>query len=160
MTKKVEGGKQNNVVKKERKTKYHSHIQPYLMAIKAMMRSGATMDILAQKFDVAVSTLYEYKDKHSEFSEALKENGEIADFTIESHLYEMAKTDKVAAFFWLKNRASKRWRDKQHVFQTSSTTVRKEYELMTDDELEREMDLLDGVVPDMMVDDVEGGEVH
>ena len=162
---KKDGGKQskltqsNDIVKKERKTKYHSHIQPYLMAIKAMMRSGATMEILSQKFDVAVSTLYEYREKHTEFSDAIKENAEIADFTIEAHLFEMAKTDKVAAFFWLKNRQAKRWRDKQHVFQASSTTIKKDYDLMTDAELEHEMDMLEGVVPEMMDDESEG-ELH
>src|SRR5205085_1086212 len=124
-----------------------------------MMRNGATMDILSEKFGVAVSTLYEYQKRHQEFSEAIKENAEIADFTIEAHLFEMAKTDKVAAFFWLKNRQAKRWRDKQHVFQQSSTVIRKDYENLSDDELAAEMEQLETIVPGE-VEYNEDGEVH
>lgn len=155
---KVEGGNERKS-NAGRKSKYQTHIEPYLDAIKAMMRSGATLDILSDRFNVAVGTLCEYKNKYPEFSEALNTSGEIADMTIENAFYEMAKTDKWAAYTWLKNRQSKRWRDKQHVFQASSTTVRKDYDHMTDSELEAEMDMLEGVVPEIM-DDGNEGELH
>lgn len=44
--------------------------------------------------------------------------------------------DSVAAIFWLKNRQSKRWRDKQEVEHTGND---RPYEEMTDEELEAEI---------------------
>lgn len=155
----IEGGNERKS-NAGRKSKYHTHIEPYLEAIKAMMRAGATLDIIGQKFGVSHESINQYKNKFPEFAEALKENGEIADFTIESALYNMAKTDKVAAFFWLKNRQAKRWRDKQHVFQASTVNVRKDYDHMSDEELEAEMDALEGIVPGAELDYESEGEVH
>lgn len=144
------------------RTKYHTNIKPYLPAIAAMCRNGATIEIISEKFQVAVSTLHEYKKKHPEFAECLKQNAEIADFTIEAALFEMAKTDKVAAFFWLKNRQSRRWRDRQHVFQQSTQVQKFEYDNLSDEELAKEEQVLDTV----NVDDIDGfefdgeGELH
>jgi hypothetical protein len=143
-----------------RKSKYYTHIQPYLDAIAAMCRNGATLDNLAEKFKVNKGTLCDYKNLYPEFKHALDSNNEIADFTVENALYKNAVDGNLTAqIFWLKNRQSKRWRDKQHVFQASSTVVRKDYDHMTEDELEREMQQLEGVLPEEM-EDIEGGEIH
>jgi hypothetical protein len=158
--KKKGGSEEKN--KGGRKSKYHTHIEPYLGAIQAMMRNGATLEILSQKFNVHVGTLCEYKHKFPEFAEALNTSAEIADMEIENAFYNMAKTDKWAAYVWLKNRQSKRWRDKQHVFQQSSTVVRKDYQNMSTEELEREMQMLETIEPGQDVEQEfdEGGEVH
>jgi hypothetical protein len=143
------------------KGKYLTHIEPYLDAIAAMMRTGATMADISMKFKVAEATLYEYQKKHAEFYEALKANAEIADFAVENALYKNALSGNLPAqIFWLKNRQSRRWRDKQHVFQQTTTTVRKDYDHMTDEELEREMLQLVEIVPDEETEDYEEGELH
>jgi hypothetical protein len=141
-----------------RPKKYFTHVQPYLDAIKAMVRNGATMEILGEKLNVSVSALSEYKNEFPDFKDALNTSGEFADMVIENAFYEMAKSDKWAAYTWLKNRQPKRWRDKHHVFSQNTTTVRKDYENMSEDELEAEMKQLDEIVPEEM--DIGEGEVH
>jgi hypothetical protein len=155
MSKKQEGGE------KGRKSKYFTHVLPRMDAIKAMMRNGATLEILSQKLNVSVSALSEYKNRFPEFKEALIISGEIADMTIENAFYDMAKVDKWAAFTWLKNRQPKRWRDKQHIFQQSTVTQRKDYENMTDEELEKEEAMLEDILPGDEFNDMESdGEIH
>jgi hypothetical protein len=160
--KEQKGGKLSKPEKKNgRPSKYHTHVLPHMDAIKAMMRNGATMEILSDKLNVSIAALSDYKVKFPEFKEALIISGEFADMTIENAFYDMAKTDRWAAFTWLKNRQPKRWRDKQHIFQTSSTVVRKDYDHMTEDELEKEMQQLEGILPDEPEDDTEtDGGVH
>jgi hypothetical protein len=146
---------------KQSKSKYYTNIRPYLDAIGAMMRAGSTMDIIAERFKVSKPTLYTYMDSHPEFFNAIKTNAEIADFSVENALYQNAISgNMVAQIFWLKNRQPKRWRDKQHVFQASSVTHKKDYEHMSDEELEHEINVLEGIVPSEVSDDVESGELH
>lgn len=154
---KQEGGKQSNA---GRKSKYHTHVLPYMDAIKAMMRNGATLEILGEKLGVNKSTLCEYKTKYPEFADALIISGEFADMEIENAFYNMAKSDKWAAFTWLKNRQPKRWRDKQHIFQQSNVTQRKDFESMTDEELEKEESMLDEIMTGEDFEIDESGEVH
>jgi hypothetical protein len=99
---------------------------------------GLTDEELADFFDVCVSTIYAWKSKHPEFSQAIKIGGSPCDDRVERSLYQRAtgytiKTEKVfnaggeilraatkehvppdtgAAIFWLKNRRKDRWRDK------------------------------------------------
>lgn len=156
----VEGGKQSNA---GRKSKYYSHIQPYLEHIAQMRRNGLTLDQIAETFKVSHESINQYKNKFPEFAEVLKENAELAIAAVENALFKNATSGNLGAqIFYLKNRASKKWRDKQHVFQQSTTTVRKDYEHMTDEELEKEEAMLNGIVPDEEPDyDIEtDGEVH
>lgn len=164
---KQEGGNKRDVTQskdkldKQSKSKYYTHIQPYLGAIAAMMRAGATMEIIAEKFKVSKPTLYSYMDIHPNFFDAIKTNAEIADFAVENALYKKAcEGDNVAMIFWLKNRSSKRWRDKQHVFQASTTVTRKDWELMSDEELEKEAALLENAIPTELGDEETEGELH
>lgn len=184
---KVEGGKSSKPNKVGNPSKYDTHVKPYLEEIKGWYRKGLTVQQIAENLNIATSTLMLHKTKHSELSEALKTSAQMALMHVENSLYKMAtgydheevtevydasgelkekkvvkkhQTPNVAsAIFILKNRDSKNWRDKQHVFQASSTTVRKDYEHMTDSELEAEMDMLEGVVPETM-DDGNEGELH
>lgn len=104
---------------------------------------GATDIELADFFDIACSTLYEWKHVHPEFAEAIKVGKECADARVERSLYNRAvgytyesvkifmpggaeapvyapyrehvPPETTAAIFWLKNRQPDRWRDKsQH----------------------------------------------
>jgi transposase-like protein len=68
---------------------------------------------IAKNIGITTSTLYEWKNKYPDFSEALKESKEVADFEVESALFKKAKMgDVTAQIFWLKNRKPKQWRDK------------------------------------------------
>lgn len=95
---------------------------------------------LADFFEVADSTIYEWKDNYPEFSESLKKGKAVADSNVADRLYQRAmgyqgkevKTathegvitdskeyikdyapDTTAAIFWLKNRQKGKWRDRQ-----------------------------------------------
>lgn len=100
---------------------------------------GATDKELASFFEVAVSTISEWKLSFPEFSEALKAGKQLADATIADSLYQRAKgyshreddirvvsgaivitptiknypPDSTALIFWLKNRRPDLWRDKR-----------------------------------------------
>lgn len=87
---------------------------------------GADDKMLAKKFGVAESTLYLWKLKHNEFSEALKRGKDAFDtqhveksllkramgYTLEGKHYP---PDTTACIFWLKNRQPRKWRDKQEL---------------------------------------------
>lgn len=99
---------------------------------------GASDERLAELFEVAVSTIYEWRRAIPEFSEAVSRGKDRADAEIASSLYHRAKgyehpeddiravngeivitptvkrypPDTAAATLWLKNRQPKLWRDK------------------------------------------------
>lgn len=107
---------------------------------------GATDAELADFFNIAESTLNEWKNEFPEFSESIKKGKMLADANIADRLYQRAmgyeapdvdirvvegeiiKTpmikyyppDTPAAIFWLKNRQRGKWRDKVDVDNTSS----------------------------------------
>lgn len=132
---------------------------------------GHTDEELAQFFEIATSTLYEWKNEYPEFSEAIKKGKEIADMDVAVKLLERAKgavvvrqqaikmkdtqysndgkkiseeerievvdlvhqeaPDTTALIFWLKNRKSSQWRDKQDIQHSGSIST------MSDDDLEK-----------------------
>ena len=112
---------------------------------------GATDQELADFFEIEVRTLYRWKHDHDEFCQALKSGKDIADERVERSLYQRAigyeqdevkifmpsgatkpiyadyrakiAPDVTAAIFWLKNRRSQDWRDKQDIEHSGSYTV-------------------------------------
>lgn len=121
-----------------RKSKYDTHVKPYLDEIQGWAMSGLTDEQIAMNLDIAVSTIYEYKKKYPEFSEALKKGKDIADAQVVNALFKTAtgftyyeettntmgdvvqiqkyaKPNTTAQIFWLKNRQSDKWRDKTEV---------------------------------------------
>ncbi|AUM58671.1 putative terminase small subunit [Plesiomonas phage phiP4-7] len=95
---------------------------------------GYTNEKLADFFNVAVSTIHEWRHEHQSFSDALKAGKEGADAELALTLYERAKggkrivkqkvadgaivdleeelpPDTTAIIFWLKNRQPKLWRN-------------------------------------------------
>lgn len=88
---------------------------------KVLAHVGATMEEMAEFFNIAIDTLYNWQYRHPEFSEAIKDWKEGADKRVEASLYKKAMgyekdgrhypPDTTAAIFWLKNRKSKEWRD-------------------------------------------------
>lgn len=106
------------------------------VARKLCEKFGATNEQLAEYFEVNVDTIYEWQNTHSEFSEAIKEGKKPVDDQVEEAFLKRAlgyshpavkifnndgkpmivpytehyPPDTAAAFIWLKNRRSDKWR--------------------------------------------------
>ena len=124
--------------KRGRPTKYK---EEYAKQAEKICLLGATDEFLADYFEVDVSTINVWKEKHSEFKESIKRGKKDADAKVAESLYGRAvgyshpeqkvfnnqgeivthdtikhyAPDPTAAIFWLKNRQPKEWRDKQEV---------------------------------------------
>lgn len=112
---------------------------------------GATDQEIADFFDVDVRTVYRWKHDHDDFCQALKTGKEVCDSRVERSLYQRAigyeqdevkifmpsgasepvyapyrakvAPDTTAAIFWLKNRRSDLWRDKQEQHHTGELNL-------------------------------------
>lgn len=121
--------------------KYETHVKPKLLLIEAWARDGLTDKMIATNLDISEDSFYKYKKEHPEFSESLKRGKEEIDVMVENALlksalgYEydeeeltkmgdivtlrkQAHPNTTALIFWLKNRKSKEWRDKQELEHT------------------------------------------
>ncbi|GGO89055.1 hypothetical protein GCM10011348_45910 [Marinobacterium nitratireducens] len=117
---------------------------------------GATDKDLADFFEVAETTIDNWKKAHAEFMGSIKSGKQLADATVADRLYKRATgyehdavkifnnggeemvvpyteryaPDTTAAIFWLKNRQPEKWRDKQHVDHTSNGETIKSFSEM------------------------------
>lgn len=122
------------------KGKYQEWLEPEgLLKIEGWARDGLTDEQIAHNMCISPSTLYEWKNAYSEFSESLKRGKEVVDRQVENALlkralgYEYEEVsekyelgilterkvtkkqvvpDTTAQIFWLKNRKPSEWRDK------------------------------------------------
>ena len=144
------------------KGKYEYWLSPDgLLLLEAYARAGLTDEQIAKNLDITPSTLYEWKRRYSEISEALKKGKEVVDIEVENALlkralgysYEEKKVevseegtkvtktikevvpDTTAQIFWLKNRRPEQWRDKQDIEHSGAVNVRKVYDEMSEEEL-------------------------
>ena len=77
---------------------------------------GATDKDLAEALGTSEQTINTWKKVHLEFSLALKKGKLEADSKVAASLYKSAlEGNTTAQIFWLKNRRSTEWRDKQQV---------------------------------------------
>lgn len=110
-----------------------------LTLLEGWARDGLTDEQLAEKMNIGVRTLYEWKIRYPQISQTLKKGKEIVDIQVENALLKRAlgydfqeekieKSDKdgvkitqtlkhippdtTAQIFWLKNRRPDKWRDK------------------------------------------------
>lgn len=117
-----------------------------LLLLNGWKRNGLTDEQIAHNMNIAYSTLFEWKNKYPEISNALKIGRDEADIIVENAMFRAAQgyyveeweekidasgqvrkchkkryiaPSNTAQIFWLKNRASERWRDKpaEHVEQ-------------------------------------------
>ena len=121
--------------------KYETHVKPKLDLIAQWARDGSIERDIAKKLGVSESTFSGYKKEHEELLQTLTVNKEVADARVESALYKRAigyeydevctevgpdgaktKTttkqvapDVTAQIYWLNNRRSDRWRNKQDI---------------------------------------------
>lgn len=127
------------------KSKYETDVLPRLIEIEAWKRDGLTDEQIFKNLGISRDTFYKYKEKYTDFSDALKKGKEVADIEVENALFKRAigyrykekikevkeidgkKTvfikevekempgDVGAQIFWLKNRKSSKWKDKQDI---------------------------------------------
>lgn len=127
------------------KSKYETDVLPRLVEIEAWKRDGLTDEQIFKNLGISRDTFYKYKEKYSDFSEAIKKGKEVADIEVENALFKRAigykykevikevkeidgkkstyvkevikemPGDVAAQIFWLKNRKSSKWKDKQDI---------------------------------------------
>ena len=109
-----------------------------LILLEGWARDGLTDEQIAKNIGINRTTLYDWKKKEINIADALKKGKEVVDFEVENALLKRALgyeyeeetyengilTKKVkkqvapdtgAIAFWLKNRQSKKWRDKVEI---------------------------------------------
>ena len=96
------------------KGKYQKRLEPEgLIRLEGWARDGLTDEQIAINMGIATGTLYDWKAKFEEISEALKKGKEVVDYEVENALVKEALSGNVTAIiFWLKNRRPDKWRDK------------------------------------------------
>lgn len=127
------------------KSKYETEVKPKLVEIEAWKRDGLTDEQICKNLGIVKDTFYKYKEKYADFSDALKKGKEVADIEVENALFKRAigykykevikevkeidgkkstyvkevikemPGDVAAQIFWLKNRKSSKWKDKQDI---------------------------------------------
>ena len=113
-----------------------------LLLLEGWSRDGLTNEQIAKNIGINVKTLYDWKNKESNISNALKKGKEVVDIEVENALLKKAlgytimlrkqkvtkdgdivdieeevhiPPDTTAQIFWLKNRRKQQWRDKVEV---------------------------------------------
>lgn len=90
------------------KGKYQQWLEPDgLTLLEAWARDGLTDEQIAAKCHITPSTLYEWKKKYSEISEALKRGKEIVDIEVENSLLKRAN-----GFNYTEQTYERVWNDK------------------------------------------------
>lgn len=149
------------VKQKTKRGKYHEWIsQEGLTKLEGWARDGLTDEQIANNMGVVASTLYDWKNKYKEISEALKRGKEVVDIEVENSLLKRAlgykydevtyehgeetkrvtkevQPDVTAQIFWLKNRRPDKWRDKKDVEHSGDMNVNNPYAELTTEELRK-----------------------
>ena len=109
--------------------------QDKLTLLEGWSRDGLTNEQIANNIGINVKTLYEWKNKESNISNALKKGKEVVDIEVENALLKRAlgykydevtyengvetkrvtkevQPDTTAQIFWLKNRKPNNWKDR------------------------------------------------
>ena len=99
-------------------------------------RDGLIDEQITERIGINPATLYDWKKKYPEISNALKKGKQVIDYQVENALLDNALNGNTTAqIFWLKNRRPDKWRDKQNVEHSGGIRVRNQYERMTEEEL-------------------------
>lgn len=81
-----------------------------LILLQGWARDGLTDEQIAHNIGISKVTLYEWKKKYPNFSNALKKGKEVIDFAVENALLKKALSgDTTAMIFWLANRRRNKW---------------------------------------------------
>lgn len=121
-----------------------------LTLVEGWARTGLSDEQIAKNIGINVSTLYEWKNRFSEFAEALRKGKEVVDFEVENALlksatgYTVIENDRekhippnpTAIIFWLKNRKPDVWRDRKDI-DMQANIRNNPYEGLTEDQLKK-----------------------
>lgn len=89
-----------------------------LILLEGWSRDGLTDDQIAKNIGISRSTLNDWKKKYPDISDSLKKGKEVVDYEVENALLKNALNgDTTAQIFWLKNRKSNVWRNKNETSQ-------------------------------------------
>ena len=121
-----------------------------LLRLQGWARDGLTDEQIATNMGITRSTLYEWKNKYSDISDALKEGKEVVDRQVENALLKSAlgymydevteerrddelvvtkvvhkevQPNTTAQIFWLKNRKRAEWRDRVETLAQGQTAA-------------------------------------
>ena len=84
-----------------------------LTLLEGWARDGLTDEQIAHNINITTTTLYDWKKRFPDFSDALKKGKEVVDYKVENALFQSAmEGNTTAQIFWLKNRRPDKWRDK------------------------------------------------
>ena len=72
------------------KSKYETDVKPRLIEIEAWKRDGLTDEQICKNLGIVKDTFYKYKEKYTDFSDALKKGKEVADIEVENALFKRA----------------------------------------------------------------------
>lgn len=121
------------------KGKYQEWLEPDgLLKLEAWARDGLTDEQIANNIGIKRTTLYDWLNKYSDISDALKRGKEVVDIQVENALLKRAlgysydevtyeygeetkrvtkevQPDTTAQIFWLKNRKPDVWRDRKDI---------------------------------------------
>ena len=126
--------------------KYHEWLtKEGLTLIEGWARDGLIDEQIAANIGITTTTLYDWKKKYADFSDALKKGKETSDYEVENALFKSATgyeyeerkevqevvdgvmrkkveitrkqvaPNATSAIFWLKNRKPDKWRNKQEI---------------------------------------------
>lgn len=71
-------------------SKYITHVKPHLQEILGWIRSGHTEGSIARRLGITDDTWTAYKKKYSEFSDTIKEGGQLSTALVVNKLYQRA----------------------------------------------------------------------
>lgn len=102
-----------------------------LILLEGWARDGLTYEQISHNMGIDTSTLWDWRKKDSNISNALKKGREVVDFEVENALLKNALDGNVTAqIFWLKNRKKEQWRDKVE-YETNNDDLNKVKELLS-----------------------------
>lgn len=145
------------------KGKYKEWLEPEgLLKLEGWARDGLTDEQIAENIGIRRETLYDWKKKYSNISNALKKGKEVIDREVENALLKRAlgytytettkeliddtlvvtkevtkevAPDTTAQIFWLKNRKPYEWRDKKDLEMKAEVNKEDPFEKMSKEEL-------------------------
>lgn len=154
---------QRKVVSLMAKGKYRDWLEPDgLLKLEGWARDGLTDEQIAKNIGIKRQSLYDWKKKYPDISDALKKGKEVVDRSVENALLKRAlgysytettkelvgskmvvvkevvkqvQPDTTAQIFWLKNRLPDIWRDKKDLDANVDVTKQDPFKEMSKEEL-------------------------
>lgn len=117
------------------------YVKEKLILVEGWARDGLADIQIAENLGISKDTFYNYKKKHSDFSDSLKKGKEIIDYQVENALLKNALDGNVTAqIYWLNNRKPKQWKNKRKNTESNNEEITKVEQLLNKIKEEAEND--------------------